>query len=366
MVSAIEDAGFEIRDMINYTYGSGFPKNHDIGKAIEAKLKTGKSNSRSLRKVEQDGNGEPYELKGRNNGIMGEERTYERKTFTPDTDEAKQWQGFGTALKPSHEPIVLARKPVEGTIADNVLTYGTGAINIDGSRVPYEDTPNPATNPKYRQENDYKVPVGGQESEGAVKFTSGKNGINTEGRYPANTILAADEEVTALFPNSKSSPNKWEGENNANIYGKYKKGIRQSTYGDEGSAARFFQQIEYDPIIYQAKASKKERNKGLDHLPDQPSEHNSGGIGRKVSVEKRLDKEGQNAPTMKNTHPTVKPIKLMEYLVKLITPPGGVVLDPFAGSGTTLIAAKTQGFNYIGIELTPEYVEIAEARLKAY
>jgi site-specific DNA-methyltransferase (adenine-specific) len=261
MVSAIEDAGFEIRDMINWTYGSGFPKNHDIGKKVE------------------------------------------------------QYKGFGTALKPSHEPIVLARKPVEGTIADNVLIYGTGAINIDDSRI---DT------------NGEKLDVGGRgkhnRGEGYGFQPMGDYEIpEGQGRYPANTILAADEEVAALFPNDNS---------------------------------RYFQQIEYDPIIYQAKAGKKERNKGLEEFEEEIVND-----GR----DKDIDNPYQRGTTLrKNTHPTVKPIKLMEYLVKLITPPGGVVLDPFAGSGTTLIAAKTQGFNYIGIELTPEYVEIAEARLKAY
>lgn len=266
MVSAIEDAGFEIRDMINWTYGSGFPKNHDVGKKVE------------------------------------------------------QYKGFGTALKPSHEPIVLARKPVEGTIAENVLTYGTGAINIDGSRI---DT------------NGEKLDVGGR-----GKHNRGKGyGFQPmgdyeipegQGRYPANTILTADEEVAALFPNDTS---------------------------------RYFQQIECDPIIYQAKAGKKERNKGLEEFPEKTKVFN-GQSGR--SSEEIKDVEKRFTTITKNTHPTVKPIKLMEYLVKLITPPNGVVLDPFAGSGTTLIAAKTQGFNYIGIELTPEYVEIAEARLRAY
>jgi DNA modification methylase len=307
MVVAIEDAGFEIRDMINYTYGSGFPKNHDISKAIEKK-----KGVKPIGKKPAYGaiaNRELIDERGWNN--------INNALIMPETqtEETKQWQGFGTALKPSHEPIVLARKPVEGTIADNVLTYGTGAINIDGSRV---DT------------NGEKLDVGGRgkhnRGEGYGFQPMGDYEIpEGQGRYPANTILAADEEVTALFPNDTS---------------------------------RYFQQIEYNPIIYQAKASKKERNKGLDNF--EPQAVNDG-------REKDIDNPYQRGTTpRKNTHPTVKPIKLMEYLVKLITPPGGVVLDMFAGSGTTLIAAKTQGFNYIGIELTPEYVEIAEARLKSY
>jgi site-specific DNA-methyltransferase (adenine-specific) len=340
MVSAIEDAGFEIRDMINWTYGSGFPKNHDISKAIEKK-----KGVKPIGKKPAYGaiaNRELIDKRGWNN--------INNALIMPETqtEEAKQWQGFGTALKPSHEPIVLARKPVEGTIAENVLTYGTGALNIDDSRI---DT------------NGEKLDVGGRgkhnRGEGYGFQPMGDYKIpEGQGRYPANTILAADEEVTALFPNSKAGSYKGEGSKSGGIWQESTGKPAGREYGDEGSAARFFQQIEYDPIIYQAKASKKERNKGLDDF--EPQAVNDG-------REKDIDNPYQRGTTpRKNTHPTVKPIKLMEYLVKLITPPGGVVLDPFAGSGTTLIAAKTQGFNYIGIELTPEYVEIAEARLKVY
>lgn len=359
MVVAIEDAGFEIRDMINWTYGSGFPKNHDIGKAIDKKL----------------GNERTVVGEGMHSNIhsFADADKYTGTDFKPVITKGNtKWEGFGTALKPSHEPIVLARKPVEGTIADNVLTYGTGAINIDDSRIPANwEEERPASWFNSGKSKSGEATYGGN-LQTLTDSTLGER-LHDNGRYPANTILSTDPEVAALFPDSKGA-----GPSLPKVkvtgYGtqigqgtyEYESGERIPFNAGEGSAARFFQQIEYDPIIYQAKAGKKERNKGLDHLPDRPSEHNSGGIGRKVSVEKRLDKEGQNAPTMKNTHPTVKPIKLMEYLVKMITPPGGVVLDPFAGSGTTLIAAKTQGFNYIGIELTPEYVEIAEARLKAY
>jgi site-specific DNA-methyltransferase (adenine-specific) len=319
MVSAIEDAGFEIRDMINYTYGSGFPKNHNIGKAIDKKL----------------GNERTVVGEGMHSNIhsFADADKYTGTDFKPVITKGNtKWEGFGTALKPSHVPIVLARKPVEGTIADNVLIYGTGAINIDGSRV---DT------------NGEKLDVGGRgkhnRGEGYGFQPMGDYEIpEGQGRYPANTILAADEEVAALFPDNTS---------------------------------RYFQQIEYDPIIYQAKAGKKERNKGLEEFAAQSDNSKGNGLNRvcefcgapqlKPELCQCEVKSWVVKPT-KNTHPTVKPIKLMEYLVKLITPPGGVVLDPFAGSGTTLIAAKTQGFNYIGIELTPEYVEIAEARLKAY
>jgi hypothetical protein len=135
MAVAIEDAGFEVRDCLAWMYGSGFPKSLDVSKAIESTILNGGSNTRRLRQTEQEGGGEPYTLHGRNNGIMGEERTYERRSFEPTTEEAQQWEGWGTALKPAYEPIVLARKPLNGTVAANVLRYGTGAINVDGCRI---------------------------------------------------------------------------------------------------------------------------------------------------------------------------------------------------------------------------------------
>src|SRR5690554_408449 len=135
MVMAIRLAGFEIRDMIAWLYGSGFPKSMDVSKALKTTLLKGNSHSKSLRQVEQDGDGKPYTIKGKNNGIMGEDRTYDRKEFEATTDEAKQWQGWGTALKPALEPIVMARKPIDGTVAQNVLKYGVGGINIDECRV---------------------------------------------------------------------------------------------------------------------------------------------------------------------------------------------------------------------------------------
>jgi len=307
MAVNIEDAGFEIRDMLGWLYGSGFPKSHNIGKAVESKLKTGKSNSKSLRKVEQQGSGESYTLVGKNNGIMGEKRIYERKKFIPETEQAKQWEGWGTALKPAHEPIVMARKPFNTTVAENVLTHSTGGINIDECRV------------------------------------DGK-----EGRFPANIIHDGSEEVLEIFPETEQAKSRtirnfkgWKNEGNLKKHEVYK--------DDSNSAARFF---------YCAKASKAERNMGLDDFPDKVNK-----ITNMYEME-RNDGTIRELAHKKNYHPTVKPIKLMEYLVRLVTPKEGIVLEPFAGSGTTLIACKQQGFNYIGIEREQEYCDIAEARLK--
>lgn len=241
MAVRIEDAGFEIRDMIAWVYGSGFPKSLDIGKAV------------------------------------------------------KEWDGWGTALKPALEPITLARKPLdERTIAANVLTWGTGGVNVDGCRV--EGEINNATPYKYTGNNGNSL---GQASERLR--TNGSGARSPLGRFPANFIHDGSDEVVRLFPVQPSGKND----------------------GKMVSAARFF---------YCAKASRSEREAGL---------------------------EGD-----KCTHPTVKPIALMRYLCRLVTPPGGIVLDPFTGSGTTGCAATLEGFGFVGIEREAEYAEIARRRVE--
>jgi site-specific DNA-methyltransferase (adenine-specific) len=294
MTCAIEDAGFEIRDCIFWTYASGFPKSLNIGKAI-AKKQGAKKQGAKKQGAGSVGNAFP---------LNPEYQDYEL------TEDAKQWEGWGTALKPAVEPIVVARKPLsEKNVASNVLKWGTGGINIDGSRVGTE------------QVSAHHAPKG--TFAGGEPRESDKNYYDNLGRFPANLIHDGSDEVVSGFPND---------------------------------ASRFF---------YVAKASRSERNMGLEGFEEKPSQLNSGGIGREKSVEKRLEKEGENAPTMKNVHPTVKPLKLMEYLVKLVTPPKGICLDPFLGSGTTAMACKRLGFNYIGIEKDPEYCKIAEARVTA-
>lgn len=344
MAVRIEDAGFEIRDQIMWVFGSGFPKSHNIGKAVD-KLQGNE------REVVGD---KPYKsgnLKTEN--ILGGDYSMDNRVQLQETKGQSEWEGWGTALKPAHEPIVVARKPLsEKTNAENVLKWGTGGINIDESRVPFEDTPNAATNPLYRQQNDYKMPEKGQESNGSVSFTSSNNDISTLGRFPANIIL--DEEAGQLLDKQsgistgkvgmtqQSSPN--------NIYQVFKsKGDTKVNDGitDKGGASRFF---------YCPKTSKKDRDEGLDLQDDKILNRvNSGG----------LENDPRWGPIVrKNNHPTVKPTSLMEYLIKLVTPVNGTVLDPFMGSGSTGKAAVRNGFDFIGIEREEEYIKIAQARIK--
>ena len=303
MVCAIEDAGFEIRDCIQWIYGSGFPKSHDISKAIDKKFG-----------AKREVVGYSSNPNGNSQGYTGERYSKKRQTkfgivqdqplkTAPSTNEAKQWDGWGTALKPANEPIVLARKPIsEKTIAENVMKWGTGGLNIDGCRIGTDI-----------------VGWGGRPSSGYSggldTDTSGKP-RPVEGRFPANIIL--DEEAGRMLDEQQ-----------------------------EG-ASRFF---------YCAKPSKKERNMGLEDV--EPTTVDDG-------RNKPIDNPFLRGKTpRRNTHPTVKPVKLMEYLITLVTPPNGIVLDPFFGSGTTGVAAVNLGFNYIGIELDEQYVEIARRRINA-
>ena len=350
MAVNIEDAGFEIRDIIAWVYGSGFPKSLSVEKAIESHIKNGKSNPKALRKTEQEGNGKSYKLKGRNNGIMGKPREYDRKEFASTTEQAKQWQGWGTALKPSMELWTLARKPLKGTVAQNVLEYGVGGLNIDGCRVDFVS------------EEDKKGSLVGFKS-GEIQNTNinfnaspliKANNVSeiTKGRFPANLIIDNSEEVVALFPETQpsSSGGISSGRNFGQNYDDESiKKLQRTGHDDNGgSASRFF---------YTAKASASERNMGLYDMP-----YTTVDDGR----DKSIDNPFQRGETpRKNIHPTVKPLDLMRYLCRLITPKGGLVLDPFIGSGTTGIAAKQEKMHYIGIEIDEQYLAIAEARIKS-
>lgn len=275
MCARIEDAGFEIRDMIAWVYGSGFPKSLDVSKAIdkaagaEREIVQQGERSASRPAVEDQSGGKAYRLAG------------DASVTAPATEAARQWCGWGTALKPALEPITMARKPLTGTVAANVQEWGTGGLNIDGSRV-------------------------GSDA----------------GRWPANLIHDGSDEVMSRFPDS----------NGSGPARKLKRGQRHEGDGwgmsdqagdlrdaGTGSAARFF---------YCAKASAHDREAG-------------------------------------NTHPTVKPTELMRYLCRLVTQPGGVVLDPFMGSGSTGKAAVLEGFSFIGIEREAEYVTTAMSRISA-
>ncbi len=306
MVCAIEDAGFEIRDQIMWVYGSGFPKSLDVSKAIDKAA--GVERTEVIGKSARHGG-----------GIVGAGTSYEVSPevpmlYAPATDAARQWQGWGTALKPAHEPIVVARKPLIGTVAANVLAHGTGAINVDGCRVKLGSGEQPYSYPNGRGGEGWH----GRESLGSNLDTPAFG--NDLGRWPANLIHDGSDEVLAAFPQVKTGALKpYQRSDDAKPgygggLGPEKTLIHAAS---DGSAARFF---------YCAKASKADRSDG-------------------------------------NTHPTVKPTDLMRYLCRLVTPPGGTVLDPFTGSGSTGKAARLEGFGFIGFELSEEYTRIATARI---
>lgn len=318
MVCAIEDAGFEIRDQIQWIYGSGFPKSMDIAKSIEAKILTGSANKDKFKQLDgekalaQLGYTKTHADNDRPNNYNGQE--YNAKVYF-HTPEAQQWNGWGTALKPAHEPIVVARKPLsEKTVADNVLKWGTGGINIDGCRV---ETNEIITNHSRGAESALSKGKYGDSKEQKTHQTKGQ----AQGRFPANVIFDEEagkmlDEQSGITKSGKVKENKdgYEGESNT----KFLRGrsTKQNQHGDSGGASRFF---------YCAKASKKER-------------------------------EGSK-------HPTVKPLMLMRYLVRLVTPLNGIVLEPFAGSGTTLEASSLEGFSFVGIEKQAEYIPDIKARI---
>jgi hypothetical protein len=256
----------------------------------------------------------------------------------PATPEAEQWQGWGTALKPSHEPIVVARKPLVGTVAANCLTYGTGALNIDGCRVGDE----PLTQ-HGRGDSENRAMAGRNYAE--------EPGREWSGRWPANVILSpqAAEELDAQSGESVSRIGKPRSGQNGDGWGMTSTGAE---YDDAGGPSRYF---------YCAKTSRAERNAGLEGFEER--ENPTAGYGLKgVNLTRKDGGENQVFPT-KNFHPTVKPLALMRWLCRLVTPPGGTILDPFLGSGTTGAAAVLEGFDFIGIEREAEYVAIAEARI---
>jgi DNA modification methylase len=337
MAVAIEDAGFQIRDQIMWVYGSGFPKSMNISKAIDKSAGVEREETGLQNGMNSCLGGSACKCK--TDGLKFSPTKHSAKTL-PATAEAEVWDGWGTALKPAHEPIVLARKPLVGTVANNVLTYGTGGINIDGSRV----------------------------GEGAKKWTNPRGGIwvtdseaiaelvdNQLGRFPANFIHDGSDEVLELFPDTGKSTGGRIGKKSmgdvTNVpAGQFEAG--DPGYGDSGSAARFF---------YCAKASKKDRNEGLDDFEEKNNKFGNQKNGEDLG--NGLVNDKFTTQPQKNNHPTVKPTELMRYLCRLITPPNGTVLDPFTGSGSTGKAAVAEGFSFIGIEQSAEYVEIAKARI---
>jgi DNA modification methylase len=330
MAVAIEDSGFEIRDMIEWVYGSGFPKSLNIGKAVD-KLQ---GNEREI-----TGKSENGIAGGSGEFTQGNPKSAGFKAEFEITKGTSEWEGWGTALKPAHEPICMARKPLaEKTVAENVLKYGTGGINIDESRV---GTTTVSNGGKPNTENN-RI--------GAIKgYTQGtERQEHNYGRFPANLIHDNSEEVRECFPETKSGKavvgtGKGYAENASGIAST---GIIASCFADSGNASRFFKSI-----IYQAKASKSERNKGCE------------GLEEKVRVRQGLAGEHKDTVSS-NSHPTVKPVALMEYLIKMVTPTNGIVLDPFMGSGSTGVACVLNDFEFVGIDLDKDYCEIARARIE--
>lgn len=338
-VMAMRFAGFEVRDCIQWLYGSGFPKSHNISKAIDKiygaereVIKQGYAYGISKGQAEAGYRPSDYVSKQLSNEAI--------------TEYAKQWDGWGSALKPANEPIVLARKPLEKglSIAENVLKWGTGGINIDGSRIGTDEDTSRKKSPLKPNSISYvrnDTPLfGGEGHEG--------------GRFPANIIL--DEEAAKILDEQSGNVGGDTRESkptyDKSIWGNAKSIESKSLYNDKGGASRFF---------YVAKASKSERNRGLEGFENK----------KRADINKMMGESGNfktgsgndRTTEFKNFHPTVKPVKLMQYLARLITPPNGKVLDPFCGSGTTGVACKIEGFEFVGIEQDPEYTKIAEARI---
>lgn len=363
---AIEDAGFEIRDMVAWLYGQGFPKSLDISKAIDGTVTLGKSNTKALREVNETRPGEAYIRKQtNNNGIVGtENKGPSVKRDTPVTDEAKRWNGWGTAFKPAMEPICFARKPLgEKTVAQNVLKYGTGGLNIDDCRVSVDNEKLGGGmvsrgHPSGQIHEGWNRPwMQDEENTSKKKLESAERVQKAEqlGRWPANIVHDGSEEVLACFPETQSGILKgYYEKRHGVVYGKFKGNTLKEYDNNKGSAARFF---------YCAKASTKEREEGLTNFKKEQQD-----LSR--SPEQKAMNDGEGNPYNRgvkpryNHHPTVKPIDLMSYFCRLVTPPGGIVLDPFMGSGTTGIAALNEGFKFIGIEQNKEYFDIAVARIK--
>lgn len=336
MATNIEDAGFEIRDMIGWIYGSGFPKSLDVSKAID--------------KAAGHWRGKAGGVVSDNGSMSG--GNYERTLKGDPITAAAAWQGWGTALKPALEPITVARKPLIGTVADNVLQHGTGAINIDGCRVPAADGPDAKG---YADKCASVVGLGSNRNGVAYGEWAGErhDSASPIGRWPANLIHDGSEEVVALFPDSNGSggslPNvkiTGYGDGIGNGKSEYFGGERTPHDSGKGSAARFF---------YCAKASRKDRNEGCEGMAKKSAfDNESGAMGGNM---------GSKSTQRENHHPTVKPTDLMRYLCRLVTPPGGVVLDPFMGSGSTGKAAVLEGFRFIGIEREADYYMIAWNRI---
>ena len=373
---AIEDAGFEIRDTIMWLYGSGFPKSMALDKAIESKLTTGNSNKTQFHKlsgIQEDKHHYGFTTKNKEMGIRPKDYTTEGvsqsylKELDATTELGKQYKGWGTCLKPSFEPIIVARKPLEGSCVDNVIKYGVGGINIDECRIPLEDGfQYKETNRKARSEDT----VFDNNHSGFRSENNTTASASPDGRFPANTILTYDDtdyaEVCSGFPQTKSTGGSGQASKMNTFSNTYNGGWGHDIdashlggLGDEGSASRYF---------YCAKASAKDRDEGLDGFDAVKCSM----MASNANINSNGDFTGMLADRdtrRRNIHPTVKPTTLMQYLIRLVTPKGGTVLDPFNGSGSTGKAIMFENrernakYKYIGIELDSNYCDISKARI---
>ncbi len=335
LTCSIEDAGFEVRDCLMWIYSNSFPKSMNVSAALDKSAGAKRTEVLGVKPGHEEFAGRTtkghLEFKQGTDGFdrpwMHDDAARERYhlRMAPVTKAAKQWDGWGTALKPAYEPIVLARKPLTGTVADNLLAHGVGAINIDGCRVPVDAEG--ADKSQLRTMN-----AGRRLSKNSLRMSGGGEFqvVRPEGRWPANILHDGSEEVESRFPSAGGQRGSVTGNEPSartnNVFRGFNGRPTSTPRCDGGSAARFF---------YCAKASRSERDAGL----------TTGG---------NMDK---------NNHPTVKPVALMRYLCRLITPPGGTVLDIFMGSGSTGVAALAEGFRFQGIEKDIGYMDIAKRRL---
>lgn len=335
MAVAIEDAGWEIRDCVAWVYGSGFPKSLDASKAIDRA-------AGAEREVVGEG---PYASRRPNAGAGVTMQMPSGDPLTaPATDAAKEWAGWGTALKPAWEPVLLCRKPLEGTVAANLLRHGTGALNIDGARVGAEGGTKASPNERGKNLGVYGGNIGGNKA--VIPIDAG--------RWPANLMHDGSPEVVAGFPDRNGASSFSRPANYAATSYQVGNAPLQAGYGDTGSASRFF---------YCAKASRADREEGCEGLPSRSGADATDREEGTAGLNSPRAGASRTVEAVRNHHPTVKPTELMRYLIRLITPPGGTVLDPFMGSGSTGKAAMLEGARFVGCDLDPDYLTIAEARI---
>ena len=339
MAVAIEDAGFEIRDQVMWLYGSGFPKSMNVGKALDKKL--GNERESFGTKLKKAG-----DMRSGNYDKGGDYDDIELEITKGNTE----WEGWGTALKPAHEPLVLARKPLsEKSVVDNVLKHRTGGINIDECRVEGNDAKYPDTNPDFRDQGRQS-----KENIGIDKLSFGQ----TE-NVKRKKVVRKSRDENGVWTNDNSGM-KAEGSEyaDADPRGRFPSNVM---HDGSGSIKELFE--DKSKYFYCAKTSKAERNQGLDNFIKKNKVFN----GQSPNASKDMKGVEQKFTTKPsaNIHPTVKPIKLMKYLCRLITPKGGTILDPFMGSGSTGMAAKEENFDFVGIEKEEEYFNIASARIES-